>query len=109
LSIEDLVLLLKYPTCLGASRRIVLRELARRTGPPVPREELLVTAVASLSPGPLSSAAVVSWCDERYPQGHRRITDFWEMAEWLRDHHPELDLAAPLPRDRARRHESAAP
>ena len=33
-----------------------------------------------------------------YPGARRRSTDLWEEVDWLREQHPELDLAAPLPR-----------
>jgi hypothetical protein len=54
---QDLVNLLKQPTCVGSARDVVLDEFGRRRG--------------------------------------RTFADVWELADWLREHEPDVDLAAP--------------
>jgi hypothetical protein len=88
LSVEELIDLLKHPTCQKENRRVVLRVLSRQIGPPAPE----APAVAAL--------CGVALAEGLYPGGRRVFTDLWEAVDWLRQHHPEIDLSQP-PRSRS--------
>jgi hypothetical protein len=92
---QGLVDLLKLPTCTGRAREAVLRELARRVGPPPHRAAAAAGAVAALPSSPLSAAALLADGDAIAAAGRRPFTDVWEAVDWLREHHPQLDLASP--------------
>jgi hypothetical protein len=88
--------LLKYPTCIGAGRRTLLRELGRRLGPhPAPETASAVT-IAILQPCPLASAAAATDIASIYPGGHIPFVNLWDAMEFLGVHHPELDLSGPM-------------
>jgi hypothetical protein len=97
-STQGLVDLLKLPNCAGRAREAVLKELGRRVGPPPPRAASAAGAVAALSTSPFGAAALLADCEGPSAAGRRPFTDVWEGVDWLRRHHPELDLASPARR-----------
>jgi hypothetical protein len=94
----DLVELLKAPTCVGEARAVLVQELGRRGGPPSPEAAFAVSTVAAGEPRALAAVAQLTLGEQLYPGGRRPFTGLWEAVEYLRAHHPELDLAAPLRR-----------
>jgi hypothetical protein len=94
-----LVDLLKHPGCVGDNRAALLRQLGRRLGPPAfPAAAIPLGGAASASVPPLAAAAGAALGESRYPGARRPFADRWEAADYLRDHHPELNLTSPLRR-----------
>jgi hypothetical protein len=81
---EQLVELLKEPTCVEEVRRVALDALAYRLGPP-----------AADAPG-VGLAAGAAAAEVRYPGGRRPFADLWEAVDWLRERRPELNPSGPL-------------
>jgi hypothetical protein len=94
-TIQDLVVLLKQPTCTGAGRRTVLRELSRRLAPPSPEAPVVLAAGGALATSPLSLIAAAAVVEHSYPGDRQPFTDHWQAAAWLRKHRPDLDLDSP--------------
>jgi hypothetical protein len=93
---DGLVALLKQPACTGEARGIVLRELARRLGPPAPQAlSSAVAAVAAAEPRALTATALTVHDELVYPGGRRPFADLWEAVDWIHNHHPDLDLTFP--------------
>jgi hypothetical protein len=91
-STEDLVEVLKQPTCVGPARVAVLRELRRRIGPPAPEAAgLAVGLAANPYPPALGAAPVAVHTAALSPAFAAR----WEAADRLGKLHPQLNLASP--------------
>jgi hypothetical protein len=95
LGTEALVILLKQPLCVGPYRQSLVAELGRRLGPPAPQIGAATTAAAAAAPSPLTLAVWAGQGEAFYPGGRRPFADLWEAVDWLREHHPELDLGSP--------------
>jgi hypothetical protein len=92
----DLINVLKEPTCVGEGRAALLRELGRRMAPPAPQALALAAGVVGCPcPAGITAAAGVVYGEKLYPGGRRRFVDRWEAVDWIREYHPDLDLAAP--------------
>jgi hypothetical protein len=97
---SDLAILLGDPACVDQGRRLLLRELAVRIGPPLPAGEGVAAACAALPADPFLAAAAMSCGAGLYPGGHRPFAGVWEAVDYLRAHHPEFDLSGPPPSGR---------
>jgi tRNA A-37 threonylcarbamoyl transferase component Bud32 len=95
LAAADLVELLKRPTCLGRPRMLLLNQLRFRCGPQASEAANYALGILA-APGPsgLTVAPLALYDDSLYPL----FADQWQALEWLREHRPDLDFAAPARR-----------
>ncbi len=89
----DLAALLADPLCVGQGRRLLLRELSVRLGPPLPARAGAAAACAVLQADPFLACAAAGWGAALYPAGRRLFADVWETADYLRAHYPAFDLS----------------
>jgi hypothetical protein len=92
---QNLIDLLKQPTCTGAGRRTVLRELSRRLAPPSPEAPVVLAAGGALAASPLNLIAAAAVVEHSYPGDRQPFADHWQAAAWLRKHRPDLNLDSP--------------
>jgi hypothetical protein len=98
LTTAGLIVVLKQPTCVGAGRQTLLKELGRRRGPPTPEAAAVVAgAVTSPPPAPLAAAAVLVRGETLYPGGRRPFDELWEAVDWLQEQHQDLNLISAPP------------
>jgi hypothetical protein len=96
---RGLVVVLQQPTCVGAGRETLLKELDRRRGLPIP--EVLAVMTASVTAPPPSVLAAGAWVAQGESlslRGPRPFAEWWEAVDWLHEHHPEWGLSSPPPR-----------
>jgi hypothetical protein len=97
LNTDEVVDLLKRPTCVAGARRALFRELSRRLGPPAPEAAAVVSqAVAASPPGVFTAAALLVQGESLYPGGRRPFANQWEAVDWLSKQYPDIDLSRPL-------------
>jgi hypothetical protein len=95
LTTEELVELLKQPTCVGGGRVAILKVLSRRIGPPAPPQTVAACITVALQPSPLASATGLAHAEALFPRGRRPFAELWEAVDWLHENRPDLDLSRP--------------
>jgi hypothetical protein len=87
---------LKQPGSVEAVREWTLAELARRARPVAAEGAGGYAAVLTVAPlSPLGVVVEAAALEARYPGGRQPFRDLWDAVTWLRQHRPDLDLAAP--------------
>ena len=99
LTTDQLVDLLKEPTCVGYCRLSVLYELGRRLGRPSPEPAGLAFVGATACPPPVQVASELVLGAWLYPDGRELFANLWQAVDRL--HEPRLHLDFDSPPHRA--------